>query len=77
MNIAAEQQEVCRLCGTTLLMLLFTQEKQRPAGLQKPGPCVAITMDGRARGLYLHSKPLVHPVNRNKNCGQWVSAPIF
>lgn len=38
---------------------------------------VGISMDGRARSLYLHSKPLVHPVNGNKNCSQWVSAPIF
>lgn len=38
---------------------------------------MAVGMDARSRSLYLHAKPLVHHMNRNKDNSHWVSGCVF
>jgi len=70
-NIAAEQQEVCRL-GEAMLNIptfIYSGEAETcwPPETRELGICMAINMDARSGSLHLHAKSLVHRMSRNKD----------
>lgn len=67
MSVAAEQQEVCRLEGMILNILIFMYLGETETKDQGPCICVAVNIDAGSRSLYLYAKSLVHHMNRNKD----------